>query len=512
MTLIDMRNNIEHVVHLMFENRGFDTLLGWLYADGETPRVNIPKLRIGEQPFHGVPHDGLGRPTVWLPDDPSFYGPGTYNKGKRWINRGNWNRCLMPLDDPGEEWDNVTEQIYGPNRDMNIPEDKRMRGFWLNYKKARYPGVSDPDDILATSTPDDLKVINTLAKSFAVSDTWFSSAPTQTNPNRAFSLGGTSQGVKNNGPFDGIPFDTLRTIFGVLNDTGHSWKLYADHWWMEWDELYFTQYMFPRGMEKATIGSIDQFGEDVRNDRLPVFSYIEPDFGGEATSSGAGTDYHPPGSLWEGETFLQRVYDKLIANPAVFRKTLFIVTFDEHGGTYDHVLPPAAPPPDEDSLDFNRYGVRVPTLLISPWVPPGCVFRAGVHYPGQLLPYDHTSVLKTIMNWLTIPHGGPGDVGWLGIRTSMTSSFEEVITNTRNDAWPRVTPYWCHDLKEGEPRMDVLPSLILRITGLRRGSPELEAIVQRIVATTNTIADFNAHIQQLRREYGDKPHADASPS
>lgn len=510
MSLQDMQQNIRHVVHLMFENRGFDSLLGWLYGAGNTPQVHIPPLRSKEQEFYGVPQDGQGNPAFWLPTDASFYGSAPYHGGRKYIHRGNWGLCYMPPADPGESWDDVTQQIFGPGENMLLPREKLMRGFYLNYA-SKGEGIGSDDDILATSTIDDLPVINTLALNFAVSDMWFCSAPTQTNPNRAFSLGGSSQGRMNNLSFNGVPYDTLRTIFGVLGDTGNSWKLYADHQWI--NRLYFTQYMFPLGMDSGAFGSIDAFGSDVANDSLPAFSYIEPVFATESWENPLGADYHPPGSLYEGESFLARIYNILVSNPEVFAKTLLIVTFDEHGGTFDHVPPP--PAIDPVNLDppflFGRYGVRVPTLLISPCVPSGCVFRAN-YYPEevqpQALPYDHTSVLATLMKWLDISYATPSDVGWLGRRTAAAPTFENVIGAPTNLNTPTVTPFNCSDVnaaardgsKLSEP---VVRQLIARITNFKRGTPEHETLVAR-VQVASTDAEKGKLLQEIRDEHGDR--------
>lgn len=508
MSLADMQRNIKHVVHLMLENRGFDTLLGWLYADGAKPAVNVPALRNTELPFYGVPPAG----DCWQPDHPSYFGSGPYLGTKRLIHRGNWDRCYMPFPDPGEPWDDVTEQIYGPNQYMGIPAHKRMRGFWLNFQK-QHLAFPPNDDILATSTPQDLPVINTLAGAFAVSDMWFASAPTETNPNRAFSLGGSSLGRKINLTFTGVPYTNLRTIFTVFNEAGVSAKLYGDHYWkLLPTEKYFTQYMFPLGMESANLGgSIAHFQHAVATDALPAFTYLEPTFFSEASPT-IGTDYHPPGSLYEGEKFLRRIYDTLRKHPTVFNKTLFIVTFDEHGGTYDHIPPPTnAPVPDTKSADFNRYGVRVPTLLITPWVSPGTVFR-GPWYPaasGKVLPFDHTSVLATLMKWKNIQYKKATDRGWLRARTAVAPTFEDVITNRKNATWPDVRLFDCHDLEEklGETTMPrrAIPVAVLRITNLPPDDPEHQRIVARIEANTVTEEDLQAELRKLIDEYGDRP-------
>jgi phospholipase C len=510
MSLQDMQENIAHVVHVMFENRGFDTLLGWLYGPDNAPQVHIPALRPGEQQFYGVPQDGQNNPIYWLPDDPSFYDPAPYQGNRKFIHRGNWGLCYMPPADPGEAWDDVTRQIYGPNEDMSIPREKMMRGFYLDYA-AQGVGAGSNDDILATSTIDDLPVINTLALNFAVSDMWFCSAPTQTNPNRAFSLGGSSQGRINNLSFNGVPYSTLRTIFGVLGDTGNPWKLYADYQWI--NNLYFTQYMFPLGMGSGSFGDIDAFANDVAADSLPAFSYIEPIFATESWLHPLGTDYHPPGSLYEGESFLARIYNILAGNPAVFRKTLLIVTFDEHGGTFDHVPPPPAIDPVnlDPPFPFGRYGVRVPTLLISPCVPAGCVFRAD-YYPEevqpQALPYDHTSVLATLMKWLRIPYTVPTDRGWLGRRTAGAPTFEGVIGSPANPNTPTVTPYDCSDTATASPNGSKLPDfavrqLITRITDFKPGSPEHDALAAQVQSAV-TDEEKGKVLQNIRDEYGDR--------
>jgi phospholipase C len=503
MSLQDMQKNIAHVVHVMFENRGFDTLLGWLYGLNDAPPVHVPALRPSEQQFYGVPQD------YWLPDDPSFYGSGPYNGGKKFIHRGNWNLCYMPPADPGEGWDDVTQQIYGPDGDMSLPREKMMRGFYLNYASQGI-GVGSNRDILATSTIDDLPVINTLARNFAVSDMWFCSAPTETNPNRAFSLGGSSQGRKDNESFNGVPYSTLRTIFGVFGDTGNSWKIYARYKWIH--DQYFTQYMFPLGMDTGSFGSIDRFEREVKADRLPRFSYIEPIFTFESGLHLLGTDYHPPGSLYEGEKFLARIYHALASNPAVFNKTLLIVTFDEHGGTFDHVPPPPAIDPVNicPPYVFGRYGVRVPTLLISPCVPGGSVFRAG-YYPeaqSQTLPYDHTSVLATLMKWRNIPYTSPADKGWLGLRTASAPTFENVIGPPANTNRPAVAPFDCSDLNLTTPQGSKLPDglvsqLITRLTGFQAGSKPHDVLMKR-VRRARTDRGKGKHLLAIRREHGDR--------
>src|SRR6185436_1546910 len=137
---------------------------------------------------------------------------------------------------------------------------------------------------------------------------------------------------------------------------------------------------------------------------------ISPQSTGSSTTSGnvlyhLGNDYHPPSNLDGGENLLKSVYSSLIANPTTWNKTLLIVTFDEPVGSFDHVPPPPdraaipwgagkAPAKLEEGFTFDRYGGRVPTLLISPLIEKGTVFRSETDTP-----YDHTSLIATLLKW-----------------------------------------------------------------------------------------------------------------
>ncbi len=116
---------------------------------------------------------------------------------------------------------------------------------------------------------------------------------------------------------------------------------------------------------------------------------------------------HPPHDVAAGDAFLYAIWEAVSRSPA-WASTLLIITFDEHGGCYDHVLPPlgavspdTASNPGDEGFRFDRFGVRVPTILVSPFIEPGTVFRASATDSGT--PHDHTSILATIRDWLAIP-------------------------------------------------------------------------------------------------------------
>jgi phospholipase C len=461
-----------------------------------------------------------------------------------------WDYCEMPLSDPGEEFEHVTKQLY--SRDGKTP-----MGFYIDYLSVYLFG--SPQDILGVFIPDTLPCLNTLAENYAVSDMWFSSVPTQTNPNRAFSLCGTSLGrINNNADLNtyklcGEPFGDINNVFSVFNSYNQSnpqsppitWKLYA-RWdwhdvtrapghlltpgWKSWHLAkeagalcydatvgkYFTQYMFPKGFDNTQwggTGTIDDFKNDVAQNTLPDFSYLEPAFFPQSIEPSNLNDYHPPESVYAGESFVQDIFNTLTSNPTVWANTLLIITFDEHGGTYDHVMPPEnAIPPDNllhDQFEFRRYGVRVPTLLISPWVTPGTVLRAG-YYPEVTdktqLPFDHTSVLATLCKWKGINYQDKQKYPdyYLGDRTASAPTFDNVFTSSSNMTTPTLTP---HDCGVGLPglvkRRELIGALtrsVAAITGQSEADVMAQGVVEDIFKSVKTTEDLESYFNALAQK------------
>jgi phospholipase C len=213
---------------------------------------------------------------------------------------------------------------------------------------------------------------------------------------------------------------------------------------------------------------------------LPMFSYIEPKWGGGLSydSSKQGNDYHPPTDVCPGEKLLYDIYTALRSNPSSWNKTLLIVTFDEHGGTYDHHAPAwgATNPGDPDSLNssfnFHLYGVRVPALLISPYVPPGTVFREPLNSP---FPYDHTSILATLLKWQGIDplHAS------LWNRVSVAPTFEGVLsTKPVNPGINLTSPSCSTDFNTpGNKILEGLPAGVA--LSIARSSRNLEGMSRR---------------------------------
>jgi len=252
-------------------------------------------------------------------------------------------------------------------------------------------------------TPAMLPVLSGLARGYAVCDQWFSSAPTETLPNRAFACAATSQGHMD----DKTKSYTAPSIFGLLSQHNQSWAIYG------YTQPPLTRHNFPDTTQAAEnhFGLFTDFQTAAKNGTLPAYTFLEPSW------DAAGNSQHPNYDVALGEQLIHDVYYALRSNSASWNQTLLIITYDEHGGCYDHVPPPSgAVPPDnsagEFGFDFTRFGVRVPTLLISPLIAPGTVYRV----PAGTTPLDHTSILKTVeTRWglpaLTARDAAAADIG-----------------------------------------------------------------------------------------------------
>jgi phospholipase C len=366
--------------------------------------------------------------------------------------------------------------------------------------------------IMQTYTQRELPVLNQLARHYAVSDDWFASVPSQTNPNRAFLMTGTSHGEVNNGQLEtspqakeiekilgmGIGDDRFpeSTIFNALAAANTDWAVFWETSYLPHkistllaDAPYlsvllallspalaasllvvlaalkpYTDYL--NGLTSGELGSnytwrlfpeihkipnasqhfkrLDQFHALARAGQLPKFSYIEPfwTIAQSSTTDGLknlftvmGNDYHPPGNMIVAENFVKEVYASLITNQAAWNKTLLVITFDEFVGSFDHAVPPPATPPwgkttppfPTHGFGFDRYGARVPAILVSPLVQKGTVFRSSTD-----VPYDHTSVIATTLKWL----GQDSRIPSFGERTRNAPTFEGVValSQPRTDA------------------------------------------------------------------------------
>ena len=359
-------DRIEHVIVLMLENRSFDHLLGFL----RHPDPSFPSL---EQLNVSCPVD---------PDDPA---------SERVPPTPDANPVLGV--DPGHSHEAVLVQLGGPPPAMDGfirsyadklagksprppagPLKRALKwlvrqaiGIWHRIKPPPKPVIPEAAAIMRCFPEDEAPVLSRLAKDFAVLVNWFASVPGETWPNRNFAHAATSDGTTN----IEIRFYDNETIFEQLDEQGATWSIYHDgiaQVWAFW-RLWIA--------DRSRFHGNDVLLDDIRNDRLPAYAFVEPNHG---ILGGEGNSQHPSNNTTSGDSFLggealtAGIYNALVETPAVFAKTLLLITYDEHGGFYDHVPPKTVPPETTtDGFDFGITGVRVPAVAISPLIPHGTV-------------------------------------------------------------------------------------------------------------------------------------------
>ncbi|MCH9688266.1 MAG: alkaline phosphatase family protein [Deltaproteobacteria bacterium] len=222
-----------------------------------------------------------------------------------------------------------------------------------------------------------LPILYTLADNYVLCDNWYASVMGPTWPNRFYLNAATSAGTMTNEPVPG-----LTTIWDLLQAEGISANdYYSDLAWL-WGGLSDTQQSF--------VLPLDEFFDAAEQGNLPAFSVVEPNYGLLPGSEG-GNDDHPIHSIELGQVFLGSVYAAL-AQSAHWERCLLIITYDEHGGFYDHVSPPGNA--TDDVPDFQQLGFRVPSVVIGPHVRRGCV-------DGTQL--DHVSPIATVTRRFGLP-------------------------------------------------------------------------------------------------------------
>jgi phospholipase C len=439
-------HRMDHVVAIMFENRSFDNLLGYLYGNGEQPR------------FEGVSGRHLTNPVPIGPVDP---GAGTVAVHPS-------TSMATPYPDPGEEYPHVNTQLFGTvepasNRlaeiiDMKSPfnappgpgRPPPMSGFVTDYVNAftlsmgRPPLAAEYAQIMAGYTPSQVPVLSGLANGFACFDHWFCEVPSQTYCNRSFFHAGTSSGfvLNSHPPGKFATRNDAPTIFERLEAAGRSWRVYIDPAQI----LPATGLIHARRLDRyfaTNFRTIFDFYADAREGELPNYAFIEPNMFHPHTDmhphSGARwaeeLGLKPPDTLLGGEQLLSDVYHAIrtsnVESGSYWGNTLLLVTFDEHGGTYDHVPPPPAVAPDasvgEEGFAFDRLGVRIPTIAISAWTEPGTLVSE---------PFQSTSLLRTLRDWWDL--GLP-----LTRRDATAPSLLPLLTRKAPlppERWPEVHP------------------------------------------------------------------------
>jgi phospholipase C len=299
-------------------------------------------------------------------------------------------------------------QLYGQT---TVPASGQPlnNGFVASYSRQKDEdgnllGPTGGRRIMCCLDPKLLPVHSALARNFLVCDHWFSSVPGPTWPNRFFVHTATAAGHDESpttlqiiGANLGLRRYAMRTIYENLMDQGKTWKIYLHDVAQSFALTNLHPFMDRFQPVEPQPTKATSFLQDVAAGTLPNYSFIEPRYFG--LPGLPANDQHPPHDLRQGEKLIATVYDALRGNPAVWRQCLFVLLYDEHGGYYDHVPPPTTVSPDgipspTTGFDFTRLGVRVPAILVSPWLPKGQVDQRV---------YDHTSLLATVKELFGLP-------------------------------------------------------------------------------------------------------------
>jgi phospholipase C len=291
--------------------------------------------------------------------------------------------------DPCHEWECVKEQL-----------DNQNGGFVTNYAVR----ATHPELIMHYFNAQDVPVFDHLAREYTICDRWFCSIPGATQPNRAYALAGTSEGIKENFSPTQLAFGgggwSAPTIFELLPNSV-SWKYYSH------DIAGLRFFKKFKSTIVPQIDKIDKFFDAVKQGNLANVTWIDPDFG-IAVYPGAPNDDHPTHDIRHGQNLVSRVYNALLtAGNSLWSKTLLVVTYDEHGGFFDHVSPRQFTTPDGNGAEFRQYGPRVPAFIVSPWAARQKAYGSQPHHlqTDQVI-FDHTSILRTILRRFCTPAGG----------------------------------------------------------------------------------------------------------
>ncbi|XP_028805293.1 non-specific phospholipase C2 [Neltuma alba] len=407
-------NPIKTVVVLVMENRSFDHMLGWM------KKLN-PEI-------DGV--DGSQSNPLSVKDPKSEQ-----------IFFGNQSQFVDP--DPGHSFQAIREQIFGSEDTSADPAP--MNGFAQQaYSMDNTTAMSR--NVMNGFVPEMVPVYKALVSEFALFDRWFASVPASTQPNRLYVHSATSAGATSNNSTllaRGYP---QRTIFDSLDDAGISFGIYYQN---------IPATLFYRSLRKlkhiVKFHPYDlSFKQHAREGKLPGYVVVEQRY--MDTKLLPANDDHPSHDVYQGQMFVKEVYETLRASPQ-WNETLFVITYDEHGGFFDHVPTPVRGVPSPDGIvgpepfyfKFDRLGVRVPTIAISPWIEKGTVVHGAKGSPTATSQYEHSSIIATVKKLYNLPN-------FLTKRDQWAATFEGILqtrTQPRTDCPEKLpTPV---KIREGGP-------------------------------------------------------------
>ncbi|OIW10472.1 hypothetical protein TanjilG_00410 [Lupinus angustifolius] len=381
-----IENHIKTVVVLVMENRSFDHMLGWM----KKLNPNIDGVTGSEFNLLSV-------------DDP---------KSRRFMFK---DKAEYVDPNPGHTFEAISEQVFGSKNGFSDPAP--MNGF---AQQAHSIDASNKlsESVMNGFTPDKVAVYKSLVSEFALFDRWFSSVPASAQPNRLYVHSATSHGATSNAALHLTKGYPQQTIFDNLHEAGKDFGIYFQN---------VPGTLFLRNLRKLKyLSKFHQyelmFKKHAKAGKLPNYVMIEPRY--FDTKLFPGNDDHPSHDVYRGQMLVKEVYETLRSSPQ-WNQTLLLITYDEHGGFYDHVPTPirGVPSPDgirsSENFNFDRLGVRVPTIAVSPWIEKGTLVH-GAKGPTPTSEYEHSSIPATVKKIFNLPN-------FLNKRDEWAGTFESIL-------------------------------------------------------------------------------------
>lgn len=425
-----LQTRIKHVVVLMLENRSFDHMFGFASAPAGQTIENLVGKNLSNLVDPSKPKSSTN-PEIPVKKTAPF--------------------AVHDKEGPSHSFNGTNVQLCNNRSGPSAQNPIRNNGFVRNYRDHLLQSTHTVDknnlaEVMKSFSPTQLPAINALARNFCLCDHWFCEVPGPTMPNRMYIHAATSEGYVHNA------FDrefTSKTIYELFATAGKSWATYFHDFneVLQFKALDKTPDHFRRFDER--------WADDVANGNLATYSFILPRFMNKTNAR--ANSQHAPEDVRFGEHLIADVYDALAANQTLFNETALIVTYDEIGGFFEHIAPGPAPNPDgQDSpnpddtanftpptFKFDRLGLRVPTLIVSPWIQKGIVENRNL---------QHTSVIKTMSEMF-------GLAGPLNKRDKSATSFADLFKQLN-------APRAAADMPKKLPRPSITDAVLSAVAGV----------------------------------------------
>lgn len=439
--------DIDTIVIAIMENRSFDHMLGYLRLD-ETP--------------HPLPLEGLRSEPGWRSARANRHAGTAFPVHRLAADQ-------QTIADPPHGHAAIALQISRPPVGPGLTA---MGGFVESYATLSKAPPPDPGAVMGYYDAAAVPTFDFLARNFCVCDRWYAALPLGTQANRLMAMSGESRLIDNSGlflPEQPLVYDWLTTnkVHWCAYQSGNFFPFFS--LMAKWLPEIATSLTLSALGGRGRFRRYKRFREEWQSPKdMPSVIFVEPEYGDGPHET--PNDDHPPTGVAPGQALLADLYATLASNPARWQKTLLIVTYDEHGGFYDHVQPMPMPTAIAGVM-IPSTGVRVPALLVSPHVAPGHVFSE---------PLDHTSVLQLLDDRFA---GGRGYSSAVVKRQASLGRIAHALS-----AQPRVAT----------PALPMLPARAAEATAIR-----VETAAAATAPDTPNAAAFDAAARKFAIEHPD---------